>query len=150
MVITDFYLALVIGLTVGLLFSELTGISLGGVIVPCYVGLVMDTPDVLLSILLVSLLTYLIVAFILPKYMVLFGRRKFVATIMVAIIIKLLLELVYPAMPFSIFLFRGIGILIPALLCNAYIKQGISLTVVSVLSMSAVVYACLGLVHFFY
>lgn len=150
MVITDFYLALAIGLTVGLLFSEFTGISLGGVIVPSYLGLVMDTPDVLLSILLVSLLTYFVVAFVLPRYMILFGRRKFVATIIVAIILKLLLELVFPIMPFSIFLFRGIGILIPALLCNAYIKQGISLTIASALAMSAVVYLGLSLVHIFY
>lgn len=44
MVITDFYLALVFGLFIGLIFSELTGINTGGIIAPCYLSLSLDTP----------------------------------------------------------------------------------------------------------
>lgn len=147
MIITDFYLAIVIGLVVGLIFSELTGISTGGIIVPCYMGLVIDTPEVILSIFFVSLLTYLIVEYILPKYMILFGRRRFVAILIVGVVLKLILEVLFPIMPFPIFLFRGIGIMIPGLLCNAYMKQGIKLTVFSSLLVSAIVFGSIAMIH---
>jgi len=148
MVITDFYLALIIGLTFSLIFSEFTGISTGGVIVPAYLSLVMDTPEVLMGIYLVAIITYYIVEYILPRFIILFGRRRFVATLIVAVILKLLLEIAYPMMPFSIFLFRGIGVIIPALISNAFIKQGIKLTVFSTLLVSFLVFVCLTMVHF--
>lgn len=147
MVITDFYIALVSGLFFGLLFSETTGITTGGIIVPSYLALVLDQVEVLLSIFLVAIVTYLIVEYILPKYLVLFGRRRFVATLLVAIILKLLLELAYPIMPFNIFLFRGIGIIVPALISNAFAKQGIKLTVFSTLFVAGIVFAFMTAIH---
>lgn len=147
MMMTDFYIALVGGLFFGLLFSEKTGISTGGIIVPSYLSLVLDEVEVVLSIFLVAILTYLIVEYILPRYLILFGRRRFVATLLVAVIIKLLLELAYPMLPFSIFLFRGIGIIVPALISNAFAKQGIRLTVFSTLTVAGMVFVLLAVVH---
>jgi|SRR5699024_4760518 len=148
MVITDFYLALVIGLLLGLVFSETTGIATGGVIVPCYLSLAIDTPEVIVSIFLVALLSYLIVEYILPKYIILFGRRHFVALLVTSIILKLLLEQIYPIMPFSVFIFRGIGIICPALIANSFAKQGIRLTTLSTLFVSGVVFLAVSIVHF--
>lgn len=148
MVITDFYLALVFGLVIGLLFSEFTGINTGGVIVPCYLSLAIDTPEVIVSIFLVALLTYLIVDYFLPKYIILFGRRRFVALLITSVILKLLLEIVYPVMPFAIFVFRGIGIIVPALIANAFSKQGIRLTTFSTLFISGIVFLIISTIHF--
>ncbi|GEN48410.1 poly-gamma-glutamate biosynthesis protein PgsC [Ligilactobacillus pobuzihii] len=149
MVITDFYLALVFGLFIGLIFSELTGINTGGIIAPCYLSLSLDTPEVVISIYLVAILTYLIVQYVLPRYMILFGRRKFVAFMVTAVLLKLLLEIVYPVMPFSTFLFRGIGIIVPALIANAFSKQGIKLTTFSTLTVAIAVFLLIAGVHLF-
>lgn len=149
MVVTDFYLALIFGLFIGLIFSEFSGIGTGGIITPCYLSLVIDTPEVLVSIYLVSVLTFVIVQYILPKFIILFGRRKFVAFLLTAVILKLLLELVYPVMPFSTFLFRGIGIIVPALMANAFSKQGIRLTVFSTLFIAFLVFVIIAIIHLF-
>lgn len=149
MVITDFYLALVFGLFIGLIFSELTGINTGGIIAPCYLSLVLDTPEVVISIYLVAVLTYLIVQFVLPRYMILFGRRRFVALMITAVILKLLLEVIYPVMPFSTFLFRGIGIIVPALIANAFSKQGMRLTTFSTLTVAFLDFLAVTAIHLF-
>ncbi|GEP74948.1 poly-gamma-glutamate biosynthesis protein PgsC [Weissella thailandensis] len=149
MVITDFYLALIFGLFIGLFFSEFTGIATGGIITPCYLSLVIDTPEVLVSIYLVAILSFLIVQYILPKFVILFGRRRFVAFLLTAVILKLLLELVYPLMPFSTFLFRGIGIIVPALIANTFSKQGIRLTTFSTLFIAFLVFVVISIIHLF-
>ena len=147
MVITDFYLALIFGLFLGLLFSELTGINTGGIIAPCYLSLTLDTPEVVLSIFLVAILTYLIVQYVLPRYMILFGRRRFVALMVTAVLLKLLLELVYPVMPFATFLFRGIVIIVPALIANSFSKQGIKLTTFATLAVALADFLLLAGIH---
>ncbi|MGC2974046.1 poly-gamma-glutamate biosynthesis protein PgsC [Leuconostoc mesenteroides subsp. dextranicum] len=149
MVITDFYLALIFGLFIGLIFSEFSGISTGGIITPCYLSLVIDTPEVLVSIYLVAILTFIIVQYVLPKFIILFGRRRFVAFMLTAVILKLLLELIYPIMPFSTFLFRGIGIIVPALIANTFSKQGIRLTMFSTLFIAFVVFVIISAIHLF-
>ena len=117
MYITDFYMSLIIGVIGTLLFVEAFGI------------------------------TYGIVNYILPKFVILYGRRRFVATIVVAVILKLIFEAIYPLTPFPTFEFRGIGIIVPALLSNCYARQGIKLTVVSTLVMTAVVYGIMQIIY---
>ena len=79
--------------------------------------------------------------------MILYGRRRFVATIVVAVILKLIFEAIYPLTPFPTFEFRGIGIIVPALLSNCYARQGRKLTVVSTLVMTAVVYGIMQIIY---
>ncbi|MFB5664406.1 poly-gamma-glutamate biosynthesis protein PgsC/CapC, partial [Alteribacillus sp. HJP-4] len=71
---TDLYIALVIGVVLSLIYAEKTGIMPAGLIVPGYLALVFDQPVFLLTIFLISLITYLIVTFGLTKFMVLYGR----------------------------------------------------------------------------
>ena len=134
MYITDFYMSLIIGVIGTLLFVETFGITPGGIIVASY-------------LFLVSFITYGIVNYILPKFVILYGRRRFVATIVVAVILKLIFEAIYPLTPFPTFEFRGIGIIVPALLSNCYARQGIKLTVVSTLVMTAVVYGIMQIIY---
>lgn len=147
MFITDFYMALIIGAVSTLLFVEKTGITPGGIIVASYLALVFDSPITLALIFLVSFLTYWIVNFILPKFMILYGKRKFTATLVVAIFLKLVFEFAYPLTPFPTFEFRGIGVIVPALLANAYCRQGIKLTVVSSILMTGFVFALMQFLY---
>jgi len=149
MYITDFYLALILVLTISLIFSEIFGVSPGGIITPAYLALVFDSPTTVVSIFLIAAITYFIVVLILPKFIILYGRRQFVAMIITALLIKLLLELVYPLLPFALLEFRGIGIVVPALIANCIKKQGIKITVVSVLSTTAIVFLVMNIIYYF-
>ena len=111
MYITDFYMSLIIGVIGTLLFVETFGITPGGIIVASYLALVFDSPLTMVLIFLVSFITYGIVNYILPKFVILYGRRRFVATIVVAVILKLIFEAIYPLTPFPTFEFRGIVML---------------------------------------
>ena len=140
---TYFYLALVIGLVVSLLVEEYLGINCGGMIVPGYLAMVCDDIPQLLLIFAVSFAIYLIVNFVLPHFVILFGKRKFCATLIVGIIIKLILEMFFPMLPFATIAFRGIGVITPSLIANSYSKQGVRYTVPAVLGAS---YLTFGLV----
>lgn len=148
MYITDFYMSLVIGVAATLLFVESFGITPGGIIVASYLALVFDSPITIVLILLVSFITYGIVNFILPKFVILYGKRKFVATMIVAVTLKLIFEAIYPITPFPTFEFRGIGIIVPALLSNCYSRQGIKITLIATLVMTAIVYGIMQIVYF--
>ena len=136
--VTYFYLALVVGLLLSLLLEELFGISAGGMIVPGYLAMVCDDIPQMLLIFAVSFAIFLIVNYVLPHFVILFGRRKFVATLIVGIALKLIIELLFPRiLPFaSVVEFRGIGVITPALIATSYYKQGIRYTVPAVLVVS--------------
>lgn len=147
MFITDFYMALIIGVASTLLFTEKTGITPGGLIAASYLALVFDSPITLALIFLVSFITYWLVNFVLPKFVILYGKRKFTATLIIAIVLKLVFEFTYPLTPFPTFEFRGIGVIVPALLANSYSKQGIKLTVISTLLMTGFVFTLMQILY---
>ncbi|MCL1872580.1 MAG: poly-gamma-glutamate biosynthesis protein PgsC [Clostridiales bacterium] len=147
MYLSDLYIALLIGLTVSLLASEFFGVLPGGIIVPGYLALVCDTPSVVLLAILISIITYFLVKYPLAKVMILYGRRRFVAILIIAILIKLGLEFFFPVLPFAEFEFRGIGIVVPALIANCYFRQGVKLTLTATTVTTLVTF---GFVSVFY
>lgn len=140
-----FYLALVIGLFISLLMEEILGISAGGMIVPGYLAMVCDDIPQLLLIFFISFAVYLIVNHVLPHFVILFGKRKFVATLIVGILLKLILELFFPILPFATVEFRGIGAITPSLIASSYAKQGIRYTVPAVLAAAYITFGILSL-----
>ena len=145
MYITEVELALIIGVVISLLFSEKFGISAGGIIAPAYLAMYFGDLKTVLIIYLVSFITFFLVQFVLPKFVILYGRRKFVACIIIATIFKLAIEFIFPVMPFEVFEFRGISIIIPALLANTYTKQGVKITVASSLGLGVIVFGIINL-----
>ena len=145
MYITEIELALIVGVIISLLFSEKFGIAAGGIIVPAYLALYFGNPIVVLVMYLISFITFLLIKFVLPKFVILYGRRKFVACIVIATVLKIVLEFFFPIMPFEIFEFRGLSIIIPALLANTYTKQGVKITVLSSLGVTAIIFIIINL-----
>ena len=148
--VTDFYLALVIGLTISLLIEEFIGVSAGGMIVPGYLAMVCDDLKIMLIIFIISFITYLIVEFILPRFVILFGKRKFVATLVIGLVIKLAVELCFPMLPFASVAFRGVGVITPGLIANSYTKQGIKYTLPAVLIAAYLTFGIVTLLHFIF
>ncbi|CAH0196870.1 poly-gamma-glutamate biosynthesis protein PgsC [Peribacillus castrilensis] len=146
---SDLYVALVLGVTLSLIFSEKTGVVPAGLIVPGYLALVFDQWEIMLTILIISVVTYLIVTHGLSRWVILYGRRKFAAMMVTGICLKLLLDLVYPVMPFEIFEFRGIGIIVPGLIANTIQRQGMPLTLGSTLLLSGLTFGLMNVYYLF-
>lgn len=147
MQVTDLYVSVILGLVCSFFAEELFGVLVGGVVVPGYMALVFDQPVILIAVYLISILTYLIVEFVLPRFLIIFGRRKFIATLLIAMVIKMAFDLIYPVMPFATLSFRGIGVIVPGLLANSFSKQGVSLTIASSFIVTLVVFALMNVVY---
>ncbi|MCI6817862.1 MAG: poly-gamma-glutamate biosynthesis protein PgsC [Christensenellales bacterium] len=144
MTLTHFYLAIVIGTVLSLIVDEVFGIQCGGYIVPGYLAMVCDDIACVLIVFALSLITYLIINYVLPKFMILFGKRKFAVSLIVSIILKLATEMLFPMIPFASVTFRGVGAITPSLLANSYSRQGIIYTIPATL---IVTYITFGLVN---
>lgn len=149
MSLSDYYVLLVVGIVVSLLVEELSGVSTGGLIVPAVVASHLEELDILLYLFLISFITYLIVDKVLTKYMILYGKRKFTFFILVAILLKLIFDQLYPLLPFAVVTFRGLEIIAPALLASAYAKQGVKFTLPTAILAGLIVYFSMALVHYF-
>ncbi|MED1862531.1 poly-gamma-glutamate biosynthesis protein PgsC [Fictibacillus nanhaiensis] len=146
---SDLYIALVLGVILSLIFTEKTGIIPAGLVVPGYLALIFDQPIFLLIVLFISLLTFLIVNFGLSRFMILYGRRKFAAMLTTGIALKLVFDYLYPVMPFEIYEFRGIGVIVPGLIANTIQKQGIPMTLGSTVLLSGITFSIMSLYYLF-
>ena len=119
------------GVAVSLLFSEFTGLSPAGLVVPGYIALSLQTPVRVVYTLLIALIAWG-VARVLSRWMILYGRRRFAVLILLSFLINALIVrsglLPYdPGM---------IGVLVPGIIANEVEKQGV---VKSMLSLCGVV-----------
>ena len=117
----------ILGVLISIFYYELTDISPGGIVVPGLLVLYITQPFKLIYTIVIAFLSYLI-AKLLSKKLLIFGKRRFV----VLIIISLLLNLLFTGI-FS--LFSGItvsisliGYTIAGLLANDFYKQGVKKT----------------------
>ena len=140
--ISELYVAIILGLTLSLLFQEKFGINPGGLVVPGYIALSFKDPKGVIVIFIISLLTYMIVEFVLNKFLILYGRRRFLAMLFVSMLLNILITTVNASMGNALDALSAIRIVIP----NAYYKQGIKLTVASSLGVSLAVYAIITFV----
>ncbi len=134
--------ALVVGITLSIVFADLVGIVPAGIIVPSFIALVFDQPFLLTEVLLVALLAYYLVNF-LGRFIILYGRRKFGAMVLAALLIKLILWRVCPVISPEIMPVNGIGLVIPGLIANSIDRQGILPAVLSMLFIGGLTYLAL-------
>lgn len=125
-----YYEIVLVGVLVSLLFTELTGFSPAGLIVPGYIALNLQTPRRVIYTLAVALMAWGL-GKLLGKVMILYGRRRFAVMILLSFAINLVIArsgvLAYdPGM---------IGVLVPGIVAQEMEKQGI---VKSLLSLAVV------------
>lgn len=119
------------GVAISLIFSELTGLSPAGLVVPGYIALCLQTPRRVVYTLFIALLAWA-AAKALSRWMILYGRRRFAVLILLSFLFNEIIVgaglLAYdPGM---------IGVLVPGIIANEVEKQGV---VKSLLSLSVVV-----------
>ena len=131
--------AIFLGILLGFIFYEISGLTPGGVIVPGYIALYFHKPLILLTTLLAVLLTYYIVKG-LSHLLILYGRRAFLTSVMIGFILKWLFETVIPGAGIGATDLVIIGYIVPGLIANEMRKQGIIITIVSLAFVSSLVY----------
>jgi len=139
-------LSIGIGLVVSLFFSEMLGLTAGGMVVPGYIALYLDRPLVIIFTLAVSYLTYFIVHS-LSAVTIIYGRRRTVLMILVGFALGALirsfgsLELPMATIDLTI-----IGYIIPGLIAIWIDRQGLVESFSALITASVIVRMCLLLI----
>ena len=140
--------AIGIGLAISLLFSELFGLAAGGLVVPGYFALYLNHPIVIAMTVAAALATYLIVR-LLSSFVILFGKRRTVLTILVAYLLRMAFDYTMAAHVQSLSPDAAmvvIGYIIPGLIALWLDRQGIVETLSTLAAASVVVRIALILV----
>lgn len=120
--------ALGAGLVVSLLLSEVVGLSAGGLITPAYLALVVTQPWRVLGTLAAAFLAYGGYR-ALREHLILYGRRRFVAMVLLGIAAKWLIQIAAPHLAATLAAPIGtIGFVLPGLVANDFERQGILAT----------------------
>jgi poly-gamma-glutamate biosynthesis protein PgsC/CapC len=129
----------IIGLVIGFIFYELTGISPGGVIVPAYLALFMHEPQRIAMTIIIALVIYLIINF-LGSYLILYGRRKFLLAVVLSFFLKLLIEARIQPLSMMTIDLQSIGYIIPGIIANELGRQKIIPTLLSLGIVSLLIF----------
>lgn len=127
-----------IGIIASFLFTEWVGLSAGGLIVPGYLAFFLDQPIRVGVTFLVACLSYGLVR-LLSRYVILYGQRRFMATVLIAYLLGWALEMTVIQLPTLGQDFRMIGYIIPGLIANDMIRQGVGKTILSALTVTVIV-----------
>lgn len=128
----------VLALLISLIFTELTNLLPGGIIVPFYFALYLDDPVKIIATVVSALIAMVVVKF-LSRYTILYGRRKFALYLIIGILEKILFTYLYFGNSYMFYnLSMTIGYLVPGILGREMEKQGVvktlgSLTVVTLI-----------------
>jgi len=132
-------LSVTLGVVFSLLSYEVLGLAAGGIVVPGYIALLLTSPDKLIGIFIVSLLTFFIVKLI-GKYTFLYGRRQLVLSILIGCLIAIISRnFLYFELSSQLLQFQAVGWVIPGLIAYWYGKQGVYQTISALLITSIIV-----------
>lgn len=137
---------IIAGIIIGLLFTEFTGLSPGGIIVPGYLALFLYQPlEIVLT--LSAAAGVMVCVKLLGKLFFFFGRRRYALCILLGLLFKLGIEHIYAGWFFPAFSIAGalanvklIGWLVPGIIANDMYKQGIPRTLLATAAVTALVY----------
>jgi|SRR6056297_1799080 len=124
-----------IGILVSFIYTEITGFYAGGIIVPGYLAFFWQEPYRILATLSTAMLTYIVVKS-LSNYVIMYSRRRFTACVIIAYLIGWFYRSLFiEYFPLSEDL-RVIGYIIPGLIANDMLRQGITATLASLTFVS--------------
>ncbi len=136
---------LFIGFVIAVIYVEIMDIYPGGIIVPAYVALYLDEPLRVLATILIALLS-LYTYKILSRYLILFGKRRFVMLVLLGGLWAQIWFILSPSFFADPLGLRAIGWVIPGLLANNLEKQKILPTLASMFIVAIITYFLVGLI----
>ncbi len=132
-------IAVGLGMMLNLLLTETIGLAAGGVVVPGYIALNLHEPDMIISTLAIALITYLLLH-ILSRYILLYGRRLLIVSIIIGYLLGYLTR-VYPSISWATIKIdiTTIGFVVPGLIAYWIKRQGIIETLSTMLIAAVLV-----------
>ena len=131
--------AITLGLALSLLSYEGFGLAAGGLVVPGYIALQLGAPYRLMGVLVVALVTWGLVKLI-ARYTFVFGRRQLVLCVLIGCLLSIASR---NYLSFNIGLtsleLYAVGWVIPGLIANWFLKQGITTTLSTIVIASTLV-----------
>lgn len=131
-------LALGLGIALNLLFTEVLGLTSGGLVVPGYLALHLSQPARVLATIAVGGATFAAVRYGWMRLAVLYGRRRFGVTILTGFVLHALYTLVLSSAPAPADL-RVVGYIVPGLIANTALAQGFWATIGTTLTLALLV-----------
>lgn len=131
------HITVTLSIILGFVLSEFAGILTGGLISAGYLAFYVDNPTRLIATMVLSFVICLIVKG-LKHVMILYGRRKYILTVLLSIVCVFLVERSYHLFPTATVDFRIIGFIVPGLVANDMDKQGVLKTILALCAVVAV------------
>ena len=136
-----------LGLVISLFFSEMLGLAAGGMVDPGYMALMVHQPLRILGTIVAALITYGFIR-MLSNFMLVYGRRRTVITILVGFIFGWISNqlLSFELVKYQVE-FQAIGYIIPGLIAIWMEKQGVNKTICTMIIAAVLVRLILIIVH---
>ena len=128
----------VVGILIAVIYSEITGLSTGGLVAPVYFALSLADPLRILYSLLIVLAVYGLDK-LLGRYLILYGRRLFAVNVVLGFVLTAIVG-ASGILPYGI---RMIGYIVPALIVRDLDRQGFAKTGLSMGIVTALCALCL-------
>lgn len=129
----------ILSLLVTLIFSELTNLLPGGMIVPFYFALYLDDPVKIAATVITAVIALYVVK-LLSNYTILYGRRKFAVYIIIGLLAKALFTYAYFGNTYMFYnLSMTIGYLVPGILGRQMERQGILRTLAALAVVTLII-----------
>jgi len=132
-------LAIALGIALNLVFTELFGFTSAGLVVPGYLAIYLDQPGRIAGTLLLSVATWAVVRYGLARLIVLYGRRRLGITVIVGFVLNALLNWILRELPPQPPDMRIIGYIVPGIIANEALAQGVIPTLATTLLIAALV-----------
>ncbi|MGQ9664471.1 MAG: poly-gamma-glutamate biosynthesis protein PgsC [bacterium] len=132
-------IAVGLGMMLNLLLTETIGLAAGGVVVPGYVALNLHKPDMVISTIIISFVTYLVLR-TLSHFILLYGRRLLIVSIISGYLLGYVTRL-YPVVSLATIQvdINTIGFVVPGLIAYWMERQGILETISTMLIAAVLV-----------
>ena len=127
-----------IGMVLSLFLTETLGVTAGGIIVPGYIAMNLDSPSRLIVTFGISLIVYLIIK-VLSNFILIYGKRRLVLALLLGFLLGYLTRLDNKLLSdLTNMDFMVIGNIIPGLIANWMDRQGVLRTICTVLITASV------------
>lgn len=132
---------IVVGILVSLAYSEITGFSPSGLIVPSYIALNIFNPHRLISTFFVALLTYGILSFM-SKRLIIYDKRQFALSVGISVLASIALTYILPIN------LNVIGNIISGIIANEWKKEGFFISTISLIIVVAIIFGIMMILDY--
>jgi len=132
-----------IGMVLSLFLTETLGVTAGGIIVPGYIAMNLESPQRLIITFGISIITFLIIK-LLSKFIMVYGKRRLVLALLIGFLLGYLSRsenMITAGLGTTDFIV--IGNIIPGLIANWMDRQGVLRTISTVLITAGITKLCI-------